>query len=57
MTICVTLTKNYKVTKMFLSDVSSVFVGSELVNIRFNDGSSFSYKADSCKVTLPLLDE
>lgn len=58
MIICVTLTKeNYKVSKLFLSDVSSVFVGSEFVNIRFNDGSSVSYKADSCKITLPFLDD
>lgn len=55
MTICVTLTKNYKVTKLFLTNVSNIFVGSSYVKICFYDDSFVFYGADNCKVSFPSL--
>lgn len=51
MAICVTLyEKGSVIRKLFFSDVSSVFVGPEFVNIVFIDGTIKTYIATDCKI-------
>lgn len=52
MAIVVTLYEHGTIRKLFLSDVSSIFVGPEYVNIIFIDGTIKTYISSECKIGL-----